>query len=162
MAVTRGRLQDPTKSAFLPTEEAPSSPGVTERPLASPVEGQPLAHDETRRGRRAWSLGLLALWTIIMLSTLLEPAPNPHATVPLWAGILGFVFLTGFFTSVFGLAGNHTWGLKASLASATLGLGMAAACAVTDHHPAFWWGYEMVAMGTLVSFNRLALKRTSA
>jgi hypothetical protein len=116
---------------------------------------------EEARQRLAWSRGLLALWTVIMLSVLFEPAPNPHATVPLWAGVLSFLFLTGFFTSVFGLAGNHAWGLKASLASATLGLGMAAACAVTDHHPAFWWGYEMVAMTTLLAFNRLALKKTT-
>jgi hypothetical protein len=121
-----------------------------------------VAFGDQEKARRAWSRGLLALWTVIMLSTLFEPAPNPHATVPLWAGILSFFFLTGFFSSVFGLAGNHPWGLKVSLASATLGLGMAAACAVTDHHPAFWWGYEMVAMGTLFAFNRLAIKKTSA
>ncbi|MEA2507333.1 MAG: hypothetical protein QOH48_1951 [Actinomycetota bacterium] len=158
MALTRGRLQNPAKTTFLGTEEAPSSSGATTgRPLSRPMRD---AGEEARQ-RLAWSRGLLALWTVIMLSVLFEPAPNPHATVPLWAGVLSFLFLTGFFTSVFGLAGNHAWGLKASLASATLGLGMAAACAVTDHHPAFWWGYEMVAMTTLLAFNRLALKKTT-
>jgi hypothetical protein len=160
MALTPPRLQDPTKRAFFLSREASSSGVSAQRDASSAAVA--LEPDEKDHERRAWSRGLLALWTIIMLSTLFEPAPNPGATVPLWAGILSFLFLTGFFTSVFGLAGNHSWGLKVSLASATLGLGMAAACAVTDHHPAFWWGYEMVAMGTLLAFNRLALKKTSA
>ena len=114
------------------------------------------------RRRLGWSRGLLGLWTIIMLSVLFEPAPNPGATVPLWAGVLGFLFYTGFFTTIWGLAGNHPWGVKASLVTAGLGLGMAAACAVTDHHPLFWWGYEMVAMGTLFGFSRLASNKTSS
>jgi hypothetical protein len=161
MAVTPGRLQNPTKTAFHATEESPRSSGAS-----TPLEQTPTlrtweAGDPAQRHRLAWSRGLLALWTVIMVSTLFEPAPNPGATVPLWAGVLSLLFFTGFFTSVFGLAGNHPWGLKASLATATLGLGMAAACGVTDHHPAFWWGYEMVAMGTLLAFNRLALKKTS-
>jgi hypothetical protein len=161
MAVTPGRLQDPTKTTFVGTEEPPSSSGaITESARPSLTRPAPDVGEEAKQ-RLAWSRGLLALWTVIMVSVLFEPAPNPHATVPVWAGVLSFLFLTGFFTSVFGLAGNHAWGLKASLASATLGLGMAAACAVTDHHPAFWWGYEMVAMTTLLAFNRLALKKTS-
>jgi hypothetical protein len=118
------------------------------------------AEEQASRNRLGWSRGMLALWSIVMLSIMFEPAPNPGATVPLWANVLSFLFLVGFFTSVWGLAGNQPWGLKASLATAGLGLGMAAACAVTDHHPIFWWGYEMVAMTTLVAFNRLALKKT--
>jgi hypothetical protein len=117
--------------------------------------------DDDRTLRLPWTRGLLALWTIIMISTFFEPAPNPHAVVPLWASILSFLFLTGLFTTMWGLAGNHSWGMKASLVSATLGLGMAVACGVTDHHPAFWWGYETVAMTGLLAFNRLALKKTS-
>ncbi|MDP9235607.1 MAG: hypothetical protein M3P01_13800 [Actinomycetota bacterium] len=157
MAVTPGRLEDPTKHSFFNTDEAtPETPaGVRDGTLPS----------ERRTGedaRRGWSRGLLGLWTVIMLSVLFEPAPNPHATVPLWAGVLGFLFYTGFFTTIWGLAGNHPWGLKASLVTAGLGLGMAAACAVTDHHPLFWWGYEMVAMGTLFGFSRLASSKTSS
>jgi hypothetical protein len=97
-----------------------------------------------------------------MLSTLFEPAANPNAIVPLWASVLGFAFLAGLFSTMWGLAGNQRWALKASLATAGLGLGMAAACAVTDHHPAFWWGYEMVAMGTILAFNRMALRKVSS
>ena len=117
--------------------------------------------DTDREQRRGWSHGLLALWAIIIVSTFFEPAPDPNAAVPLWANVLGFLFLTGMFTTVWGLAGNHKWGLKASLAAATLGLGMAVACGITDHHPAFWWGYETVAMTGLLAFNKLALKKTS-
>lgn len=162
MAVTPGRLQDPTKTAFLGTDEASSSSGASTQPSSPRVGRRPSGGDAGAAQRLAWSRGLLALWTVIMVSVLFEPTPNPNATVPLWAGALSFLFLTGFFTSVFGLAGNHPWGLKASLATTTLGLGMAAACAVTDHHPAFWWGYEMVAMTTLLAFNKLALKKTSS
>ncbi|MEA2509328.1 MAG: hypothetical protein QOG21_1410 [Actinomycetota bacterium] len=162
MAVTPGRLQDPTKRSFFDTDEsALESRGGTAQEAAA-LPGSPGQTGEVaRKARLGWSRALLGLWAIIMFSTLFEPAPNPHATVPLWAGILGFGFYTGLFTTVWGLAGNHTWGLKASLATATLGLGMAVACGVTDHHPAFWWGYEVVAMSALLAFNRLALKKTS-
>jgi hypothetical protein len=158
MAVTPGRLEDPTKRSFFDTDDTTLEAGGVAREEASPHE---LA-GEGARARRRWSRGLLGLWTVIMLSVLFEPAPNPHATVPLWAGVLGCLFYTGFFTTIWGLAGNHPWGLKASLVTAGLGLGMAAACAVTDHHPLFWWGYEMVAMGTLFGFSRLASSKTSS
>jgi hypothetical protein len=160
MAVTPGRLQDPTKRSFFRTEERGLDGGPS--PEGSGLPESPAEADEfARKARLGWSRGLLALWTIIMISTFFEPAPNPNATLPLWAAILGLLFWTGFFTSVWGLAGNQAWGLKASLATASLGLGMAAACAITDHHPLFWWGYEMVAMATLFAFNRVALTKTS-
>jgi hypothetical protein len=155
MAVTPGRLEDPTKNSLFNTAEA-----TPETPSGIHPSGR-RTEEEARRAGLGWSRGLLGLWTIIMLSVLFEPAPNPGATVPLWAGVLGFLFYTGFFTTIWGLAGNHPWGLKASLVTAGLGLGMAAACAVTDHHPLFWWGYEMVAMGTLFGFSRLASSKTS-
>jgi hypothetical protein len=162
MAVTPGRLQDPTKRSFFDTDETSleSPAGNTREGVAGP-ERPAETGDASRETRVGWSRGLLGLWAIIMFSTLFEPAPNPHATVPLWAGILGFAFYTGLFTTVWGLAGNHSWGLKASLATATLGLGMAVACGLTDHHPAFWWGYEVVAMSTLLGFSRLALDKSS-
>jgi hypothetical protein len=161
MAVTPGRLTDPSKRSFFRTDENDlASPGGMAREATPASEVEYSEAEDDRLARRGWSRGLLGLWSVIMLSTLLEPAPNPHAVVPLWANVLGFLFLTGFFTTVWGLAGNHAWGLKASLATATLGLGMAVACGVTDHHPAFWWGYETIAMTTLLAFNRVALKRT--
>jgi hypothetical protein len=159
MAVTPGRLEDPTKNSFFTTEEATSETPAGARAQSLPSERH--VEEDTRRARLGWSRGLFGLWTVVMLSVLFEPAPNPHATLPLWAGVLGFLFYTGFFTAIWGLAGNHPWGLKASLVTAGLGLGMAAACAVTDHHPLFWWGYEMVAMGALFGFSRLALNKTS-
>jgi hypothetical protein len=163
MAVTPRRLQDPTKRSFFDTDDIPleSRASAGQDPLSSL---EPPARDRgtARTARLGWSRAVLALWGLIMLSTLFEPAPNPNATLPLWAGVLGFAFYTGLFTTVWGLVGNHSWGLKASLATATLGLGMAVACGVTDHHPVFWWGYEIVAMSALLGFNRLALNKTSA
>jgi hypothetical protein len=162
MAVTPGRLQDPTKVSFFDTDEASLESRGGRAQDGPAVRRQPAGSSHAaRKARLGWSRSLLGLWALIMFSTLFEPAPNPHATVPLWAGILGFAFYTGLFTTVWGLAGNHGWGLKASLATATLGLGMAAACGLTDHHPVFWWGYEVVAMSALLGFNRLALKRAS-
>jgi hypothetical protein len=159
MAVTPGRLQDPTRRSFFDTDEAAlESRGSSGQDATALRPGTGVV---ARKARVGWSRALLGLWAIIMFSTLFEPAPNPHATVPLWAGLLGFAFYTGLFTTVWGLAGNHAWGLKASLATATLGLGMAVACGLTDHHPVFWWGYEVVAMSALLGFNRLALKKSS-
>jgi hypothetical protein len=162
MAVTPGRLQDPSRRSFFDTDETPlESRGAGAQDVAALPAGPARTGDVARNARMGWSRALLGLWAIIMFSTLFEPAPNPHATVPLWAGLLGFAFYTGLFTTVWGLAGNQPWGLKASLATATLGFGMAVACGLTDHHPAFWWGYEVVAMSALLGFNRLALKKTS-
>jgi hypothetical protein len=162
MAVTPGRLQDPTKKSFFRTDDATSERGGGIAPQgALPSEVSSPRSEQAAKTRLAWSRGLLGLWTIIMLSTLFEPAPNPNAVVPLWANVLGFLFLSGFFTTVWGLAANHSWALKASLVTGSLGLGMAIACGVTDHHPAFWWGYETIAMTTLLAFNRLAMKKTS-
>ncbi len=162
MTVTHERLEDPSTKLLRGEPEPPAGSAPTpERDDASMPAGSAMV-DPAGNARQAWSRGLLALWTLIVVSILFEPAPNPHAIVPLWASVLGFAFLTGFFTTVWGLAGNQPWGIKASMATATLGLAMAAACAVTDHHPAFWWGYEMVAMGAVFAFNRLALNKIGA
>ncbi|MDP9225358.1 MAG: hypothetical protein M3P18_16245, partial [Actinomycetota bacterium] len=138
MAVTHERLEDPS-TGFLPGEPHPTAGSVrTPERIGASAGTRSARVDPGGDIRRAWSRGLLVLWTLILVSTLFEPAPNPNAVVPLWASVLGFAFLTGFFTTAWGLASNQPWGIKASMATATLGLAMAAACAVTDHHPAFW------------------------
>jgi FtsH-binding integral membrane protein len=107
---------------------------------------------------------LLGAW-IVALATifLFEPAPsNPNAVVPLWGQLLLTGFMAGFFATTYGLASRRSWGARASLVTAGFGVAIAVACAATEHHSGFWWGYEMASFSALSLLSLAALRRRSS
>jgi hypothetical protein len=124
---------------------APAPPGAAAAP-ASP------------RSAAAATRPLLWAWLLLVGSMLLfEPAPaRPEPAIPLWATILGTAFTVAFGAAVVGLARRRSWALTASSIAAGTGLLIAVGCAVTDHHSAFWWGYELTVFTTLALLTRVA------
>jgi hypothetical protein len=109
-----------------------------------------------------WRRVLLAAWLgLLVLATIVEPATNPNAIVPLWATAVSLVFMFGLLATMVGLGSAQPWGVKMSMATAVFAFGMAAACGVTGHHLGAWWAYEMGAAGGLIALNGVALRRTS-
>jgi|SRR5918992_2391670 hypothetical protein len=102
-------------------------------------------------------------WIAVVASILLfQPAPSdPHAAVPAWGLALVTVFWAGLFATIFGLVGKRTWGMRASVATAGLGMTVAIACLATDHHTGAWWGYEMGAFTGLGALSLAALRRSA-
>ncbi|MFN2489360.1 MAG: hypothetical protein ABR529_06435 [Actinomycetota bacterium] len=123
---------------------------------------------ETRREPRRvssanWHRRLMLGWIGLIVGALvLEPAPAANATLPLWAELLGITFTFGLLGTFFALATKAPRALQISLVTSLLAFGMAAACGITDHHPAAWWGFEMVASGALVGASATALRRRGA
>ena len=107
---------------------------------------------------------LSGAWIVVMASILLfQPASSdPHAAVPAWAWLLVTTFWAGLFAAIYGLVGKKSWALHASAVTAGLGMTVAVACVVTDHHTTAWWGYEMAAFTALGGLSLAALRRRSA
>lgn len=107
-----------------------------------------------------WSLGLLGAWlALIETIVLLEPAPTADVQLPLWAGALELGFMGALLAAFGGLAMRTRWGLGASLAAATIGVGIAAACPVTGHHTGYSWAWEMAGFIGLAAASRYAATR---
>jgi hypothetical protein len=102
-------------------------------------------------------------WIAVMASIILfQPAPSdPHAAVPAWGLTLVTIFWAGLFATIFGLVGNRPWGMRASVATAGLGMAVAVACLATDHHTGAWWVYEMGAFTALGVLSLAALRRSA-
>jgi hypothetical protein len=107
---------------------------------------------------------LSGAWIVVIASILLfQPAPSdPHAAVPAWAWLLVTAFWAGLFAAIYGLVGKKSWAMHASAVTAGLGMAVAVACVVTDHHTGAWWGYEMTAFTALGGLSLAALRRRSA
>lgn len=128
-----------------------------------------LPSDERRQGpprRKVFDPARIVpgAWIVVMGSILLfQPASSdPNAAVPVWAWLLLTTFWAGLFAAVYGLLGKRTWAMHASAVTAGLGMAVAVACVVTDHHTGAWWGYEMAAFTTLGALSLAALRHRSA
>lgn len=143
MAITEERLETVDE---IGTTEAPTVRSSSDR---IPSVRRPIS--------RALAVRLSVAWLVLFGSMMvLEPQPtNPNAPVPFWANLLLIGFTGALGATVFGLARREFWGLRASVWAGGFGLAIAAACAVTDHHPGLWWGYEMVVFGGLTAFSVL-------
>jgi hypothetical protein len=110
-----------------------------------------------------WCRRLLYGWLAVFGSIVLfEPAPsNPDAAVPMWGSVLLTAFTFALGAGLVGLFRQRPWALRASLAAGALGIAVGAACAVTDHHSAFWAGYEVVGFSGLAAASWVASKRTA-
>jgi hypothetical protein len=102
-------------------------------------------------GATGWSRGLLLGWLVVLGALLLfEPRPSGAApALPLWATALSVAFLGAWCATLTGLVRRRKWGFPASAIAAGLGIAIAAACAVTEHHTGMWWAYEAIAFGSL-------------
>lgn len=129
--------------------------------------GAPAAGEGVRQPRRVsvWlseRLGwiLAGGWLAFLVSVFFAPAPDPDLVVPLWADVL----VAGFFLSIgtAGITAAIRAGRPAYLAATVagiVGLGVAAACAATEHHPGGWWVYQLAATGALTALAVTGLAR---
>jgi peptidoglycan/LPS O-acetylase OafA/YrhL len=145
MATTERRLQEIRELETLwdlspETESKPPAP-----PKRRTVDLQPI---------------LLGAWIVVLAAIFLfEPAPsNPNAAVPRWGQLLLSGFMAGFFATTYGLASRRVWGAGASLVTAGFGVAIAVACAATEHHSGFWWGYELASFSALSMLSIAALR----
>ena len=124
------------------TEERVRTPEREER-SAPELDPSLLHRDQTRAGSRRWLLGA---WVVAVFSMLLfEPAPSAPVEPSLFADAIFIAFTLAFTATVFGLSAGRDWALKASGAAAGIGVVIAVACAVTDHHMGWWWASELAA-----------------
>jgi hypothetical protein len=111
-------------------------------------------------------LGKIVLWgwVAVLLSVILfEPASNPDVAIPWWGDVMGASFwlalLAGGVTAAKRL---RTAALSLSAAAGILGVGMAVACTVTDHHTGFFPTYELISAGVLASLSVAGLRSGGA
>jgi hypothetical protein len=141
-------------------EDLLQAPQVDAPPMdAPPVRAPPDHPTRPRISEAVWRWGLFGGWmALILIAVFAEPSPNPEATTPLWAQLLGVLFLYSVLATFIGLSGGRPWGFGGSVGASALGFGMAAACGITDHHLGAWWIYEMVAFGALLAVSIYALR----
>jgi hypothetical protein len=120
-------------------------------PAASRPPDHPGSRSASREALTGWWRGLLLGWLVVLGTLLLfEPRPSGAAPeLPLWATALSVAFLGAWCATLTGLVRRKSWGFPASAIAAGLGIAIAAACAITEHHAGMWWGYEAVAFGSL-------------
>lgn len=151
MSVTKDRLEEAHELERLleetPETEVPGPAGAPRRRVRIP------------RLAEGWMmLGWIGVMAAIFA---LEPAPaDPNAAVPLWADLLFLAFFGALVAAFAGLSRRSSRGFGASAVAGTLGMGIAAACAATDHHLGMWWAYEMVAFGALTAASIAGLRRS--
>ncbi|MGH2707211.1 MAG: hypothetical protein ACRDJF_09950 [Actinomycetota bacterium] len=102
---------------------------------------------------------LAGAWIAVMGAIyVLEPATNPTASVGRWAELLMLAFNLALMGAVVGLIWRRRWSFGASGVASVLGMGVAVACAVTDHHLGVYWAYELTgftALGLATGLARL-------
>lgn len=151
MAITEERLE-----GVVELTASDSTPQVRPEPHLEGAAQSPRLYPRTISASVARRLSVA--WILLFGSVLvLEPAPaNPDAPLGFWAGLLFLGFTAALTITMIGLGRRRHWGLVASAWAGGLGVIIAAACAVTDHHPGLWWGYEMVVFAGLTAFSALA------
>ncbi len=154
MSMTKGRLRE----TLPPADDVERYQVQSNRFSAAVARPRGVESDSRIHRSSRW---LLVAWAMILTSVfLLEPAPtHPHAPVPLWSSLLLTAFAVGFSVALAGLLRGRPWAFKASSVAAGLGLVIGLACALTDHHPIFWWSYEVVAFTALIGLSELAAAR---
>jgi peptidoglycan/LPS O-acetylase OafA/YrhL len=107
---------------------------------------------------------LAAGWVIVLASLVaFEPPPNdPTAPVPWYGTVLVALFFPAFILTVLGLIGAKRWALPVSGLAGALGLAVSIGCAVTDHHPSWWWSYELTIFPVLLVLTWLAAREKPA
>jgi O-antigen/teichoic acid export membrane protein len=120
-------------------------------PAAAPAQDHSGSPSMRAGGATVWWRGLLLGWLAVLGTLLLfEPRPSGASpALPLWATALSVAFLGAWCATLTGLVRRRSWGFSASAIAAGLGIAIAAACAVTEHHTGMWWAYEAVAFGSL-------------
>jgi O-antigen/teichoic acid export membrane protein len=120
-------------------------------PAAAPAPDDSGSGSARTGGGTGWWRGLLLGWLVVLGTLLLfEPRPSGASpALPLWATALSVAFLGAWCATLTGLVRRRSWGFPASAIAAGLGIAIAAACAVTEHHTGMWWAYEAVAFGSL-------------
>lgn len=112
--------------------------------------------------RRRWRWALLAAWVATMASIFIMESlwlPASEEAVPMWAQLLAIGFSTALMLTLAGLFTGRPWGFGTSGAAALLGLGIAAACSLSEHHPAALWGFEFAMFAGLAGLTYAASRR---
>jgi hypothetical protein len=151
----------------IPTEEREREAAdleLLEELWAAPAAGAP--GEPRLRTARVWAgehIGwiLSASWLLFVASLFGAPAGDPNAVVPLWAEALvaGFFLALGT-TGILAAVRAGTSVYVASTVSGLFGLGLAVACAATDHHAAGWWTYELAGTFALTALSVAGLRRS--
>ena len=144
---------------------------IRARPTVDLQELEALWHLPTRRSRldrefadrisRRISRVLAWTWPALLVAlTVFEPAPAPNVQIPVWAEVVGDVFLLALLA---GIIARFAAGPRLALGffAATGGMGMALgiACRTSGHHTGSWWAVETAVFSalTLAALGGLAL-----
>ena len=100
---------------------------------------------------RVPGLALVVGWAAFMLAVTFEPAPEPEAVTPLWADLVVLSFVVTLLGAVVIGRRLATAGFALATVAGALGMGMAVACAATDHHLGAWWLVELGGTGALTA-----------
>jgi hypothetical protein len=154
MALTEERLRSGT-----PVPERTETPVPDAAELEALVDGPRVARP---LGAGVRHHGLAIAWVAVVGALLLlEPTPA-DASVPIWAALLSTSWLAALVATLVGLASGTRWSLRASAATAGVGIVLAGACAQTGHHAGLWWATELAAFTALLALTAAALRRGAA
>jgi hypothetical protein len=99
-------------------------------------------------------------WLAFVVSLFLAPAPDPELVVPLWAeALVAAFFLTLGTAGIMAALRTGRSAYAVATVAGLVGLGVAAACGATEHHPSGWWIYELAATGALTALAVAGLGR---
>jgi hypothetical protein len=140
-----------------PTTDLQELEALWDLPARRPRRDPEFADRLSRRISRvlAWT------WPALLVAlAVFEPAPAPNVQIPLWAEIVGDVFLLALLA---GIISRFAAGPRLALGffAATGGMGMALgiACRTSGHHTGSWWALETAVFSalTLAALAGLAL-----
>jgi hypothetical protein len=158
MAVTEEglRTDTPEKRVRTSAPEVRTSDSEVRTPDVAELEALLQRAPRTPRMSRQ---GLAVCWiAVVGALILIAPAPSNTST-PLWAALLSMGFLAAFSVTLWALASDRGWALRASAVTAVAGIGLALACAQTGHHAGSWWAVELVAFAALAGASLLGRAR---
>ena len=146
MTPTKERLVDRVVEAgttsATETSARDSSEGISDRPAR-------------------WMRLLLVAWLAGVGGLMVfEPVPD-DPSVPTWSVLVSLSFLTLLGATLVGLAKKRPWALRASTATAGVGVVLAAACAQTGHHAGAWWVVELGVFGVLLGLTQISRREIS-
>jgi hypothetical protein len=103
--------------------------------------------------------GLVAVgWVAFVVGVMiLEPAPDPHATTPLWGHLVVAGWMLGLLAAAFTGPLFARFGFAAATVAGVLGMAISVACRTTGHHPGSWWLVELGATAALTTLAAVGL-----
>jgi hypothetical protein len=131
-----------------PTTDLHELEALWDLPVRRPPRDREFADRLSRRISRvlAWT------WPALLVAlAVFEPAPAPNVQIPVWAEVVGDVFLLALLAGIiarFAAAGPRP-ALGFFAATGGMGMALGIACRTSGHHTGSWWAVETAVFSAL-------------